>query len=121
MVCADVLDTLFSLRRPSDYTIEQGARFEVHIEKGRGLVGEHARPFEAQLDLADGKAAWIVKDAEEAVRMRVAALLATGMSVREVAEETGATKSAVHRLKQRLEREAKEAEAGETGGPADGG
>jgi hypothetical protein len=32
----DVLDTSFSLRQPSDYTIDQGARFEVHIEKGRG-------------------------------------------------------------------------------------
>jgi putative DNA primase/helicase len=113
-----VLDTSFNLRQPGDYSIEQGARFEVHIEKGRGLAGDHARPFEAQLDLTAGKAAWIVKDAEEAVRVRVAALLATGMSVREIAEEVGATRSAVHRLKQRLEREAK---AGEEGGPGDGG
>ena len=116
----DVLDTSFSLRQPSDYTIEQGARFEVHIEKGRGLVGDHARPFEAQLDLTDGKAAWIVKDAEEAVRMRVAALLATGMSVREIAEETGATKSAVHRMKQRIERETREVDGGEEGGSGEG-
>jgi len=46
----DVLDTSFSLRQPSDYTIDQGARFEVHIEKGRGLHGDHAKPFEAQLE-----------------------------------------------------------------------
>jgi putative DNA primase/helicase len=117
----DVLDTSLSLRQPSDYTIDQGARFEVHIEKGRGLAGDHARPFEAQLELADGKAAWIVKDAEEAVRIRVAALLAAGMSVREIAEEVGATRSAVHRLKQRLEREAREANAGAEGGAGDGG
>jgi transposase len=62
-----------------------------------------------------------VKDAEEAVRVRVAALLAAGMSVREIAEETGATKSAVHRMKQRLEREAREAEAGEAAGQGEGG
>jgi transposase len=60
-------------------------------------------------------------DAEEAVRIRVAALLATGMSVREIAEETGTNRSAVHRLKQRLEREAREAGTGEKGGPGDGG
>jgi IS30 family transposase len=36
-----------------------------------------------------------------------------GMSLREIAEETGAHRSAVHRLKQRLEREAREAKAGE--------
>jgi hypothetical protein len=87
---------------------------------GRGLVGDHARPFEAQLDLTDGKAAWIVKDAEEAVRMRVAALLAAGMSVREIAEETGATKSAVHRMKQRIERETREVDGGEEGGSGEG-
>jgi putative DNA primase/helicase len=117
----DVLDTSFSLRQPGDYSIEQGARFEVHIEKGRGLAGDHARPFEAQLDLADGKAAWIVKDAEEAVRVRIAALLATGMSVREIAEEIGATKSSVHRMKQRTEREKKEREGSEEGGRGEGG
>jgi HAMP domain-containing protein len=31
------------------------------------------------------------------------------MTVREIAEEVGATKSAVHRMKQRIEREAREA------------
>jgi len=31
--------------------MDQGARFEVHIEKGCGLTGDHARPFEAQLGL----------------------------------------------------------------------
>ena len=98
--------------------MDQGARFEVHIEKGRGVFGEHARPFEAWLDLTDGKAAWIVKDAEEAVRIRVAALLAAGMSVREIAEEVGTTKSAVHRIKQRIEREA---DGGEEAGPGEGG
>jgi transposase len=39
-----------------------------------------------------------------------AALLAAGMSVREIAEEIGIAKSVVHRLKQKIEREAKEAE-----------
>ena len=62
-----------------------------------------------------------MKDAEEAVRIRIAALLGTGMSVREIAEETGTHRSAVHRLKQRLEREAKQAEVGEKGGLGDGG
>jgi transposase len=38
-----------------------------------------------------------------------AALLAAGMSVREAAEEIGIAKSVVHRMKQKIEREAKEA------------
>ena len=51
-----MLDTSFSLRRPSDYDMTQGARFEVHIEKGRGLFGDHAKPFEAQFELSDSGA-----------------------------------------------------------------
>jgi putative DNA primase/helicase len=112
----DVLDTSLSLRRPSDYTPAQGARFEVHIEKGRGLHGEDAKPFEARLDLRAGKTAWSMKDVEDATRLRVAALLAAGMSVREIAEEIGIAKSVAHRMKQRIEREAEEAEASEDGG-----
>jgi IclR helix-turn-helix domain len=120
-VCADVLDTSFSLRRPSDYSMDQGARFEVHIEKGRGVFGAHARPFEAWLQGRDGQTGWAMKDVEDAVLSRVTALLAAGMSVREIAEETGATKSSVHRMKQRIEREKKEREAEEEGGRGDGG
>jgi putative DNA primase/helicase len=107
----DVLDTSISLRRPSDYMSTQGARFEVHIEKGRGIHGEHAKPFEARLDICDQKAAWTMKEVEDMERVRVAALLATGMSVRDIAEEIGISKSAVHRLKQKIEQEAAEVAA----------
>ena len=68
-------------------------------------------PFEARLDLSDGTAAWGVKDVEDADRLRVAALLETGMTVREIAEEIGIGKSVVHRMKQRIDRDAKEAAA----------
>jgi putative DNA primase/helicase len=44
----DVLDTSISLRRPCDYIPDQGARFEVHIEKGRRIHGTDAKPFEAK-------------------------------------------------------------------------
>ena len=105
-----MLDSSFCLRRPSDYTMAQGARFEVHIEKARGIHGEHVKPFEARLETRDGTAAWSMKDVEDADRLRVAALLETGMTVREIAEEIGIGKSVVHRMKQRIDREAKEDE-----------
>ena len=70
-------------------------------------------PFEARLELSDGTAAWSLKDVED--RLRVTALLATGMTVREIAEEIGIGKSVVHRMKQRIDREAKE-EAGQDEG-----
>ena len=54
-----------------------------------------------------------MKDVEDADRLRVAPLLATGMMVREIAEEIGIGKSVVHRMKQRIDREAKEEAAGQ--------
>jgi putative DNA primase/helicase len=109
----DVLDTSISLRRPADYAPTEGARFEVHIEKGRGIHGEHARPFEARLAIADGRTVWSMKEVENVERARVATLLDLGFSIRDIAEETGIHRSKVLRLKQRIEGEA--AEAGEAG------
>ena len=38
----DIMDTVITLRRPKDYQAEEGARFEVHLTKARGLPA--ARP-----------------------------------------------------------------------------
>ena len=47
----DALDAVIALRRPDDYSPEQGARFEVHFEKLRSRVdGDAAVPFEAKLE-----------------------------------------------------------------------
>jgi transposase len=50
-------------------------------------------------------------DAASRDRYRIAALLATGMTECEIAEEIGIGKSVVHRMKQRIDREAEEAAA----------
>ena len=51
----DALDTVIALRRPEDYSAEQGARFEVHFEKIRNCVdGDGAVSFEARLELFCG-------------------------------------------------------------------
>ena len=39
-----------ALRRPADYQPKDGARFELHFEKARGLYGEAAQPIEAKLE-----------------------------------------------------------------------
>jgi AAA domain len=38
----DAQDTVIALRRPPDYSADQGARFEIHFEKTRGFYGEDA-------------------------------------------------------------------------------
>jgi putative DNA primase/helicase len=99
----DVLDTSISLRRPADYSPTEGAKFEVHLEKARGVHGDEARPFEAKLETRDGVASWTTKELEDANRARVEALLEDGLSVRDIADETGISKSAVARIKKAIE------------------
>jgi putative DNA primase/helicase len=101
----DVLDTVISLRRPEDYTPTEGARFEVHFEKARGIHGDDAKPFEAKLEVRTGAAMWTTREIDDVNKARVKALLDDGLSLRDIAGETGISKSAVARLKQKIEAE----------------
>jgi putative DNA primase/helicase len=99
----DVLDTVINLKRPTDYSPRQGARFEVHIDKARGVTGDALAPFEASLAQGpDGGLTWGFADHADMMRDRVRAMLADGMSVRDIAEDVGMSKSAVHRMKQAM-------------------
>jgi putative DNA primase/helicase len=95
----DVLDTVIGLRRPADYVADQGARFEIAIEKGRGIYGDDARPIEARYEERDGAAVWTRTEIAEAELMLVAAATQGGLSIREAAEELGMSKSKVGRLR----------------------
>jgi putative DNA primase/helicase len=101
----DILDTVICLKRPADYDPEEGARFEVHYEKARGLYGQAAAPFEAKLAVVDGALVWTCTDIETAVTERVAELLLEGRSQRAIARELdislGAVNAHVKRAKQR--------------------
>jgi KaiC/GvpD/RAD55 family RecA-like ATPase len=97
----DVLDTVISLRRPADYSPDQGARFELHFEKCRGFYGEGAQPFEARYEVRDGAAMWTRTEIVDAERARVVAATMDGLSIREAAEELGMSKSKVERLKRK--------------------
>ena len=94
----DVLDVVLNLREPSDYEPSEGARFEVHFEKARGLSGTEAvSPFEAKLEMRDGAVVWTTRDIEDARLADIQELKAEGRSVRDIAKELGLSKSAVQR------------------------
>ena len=93
----DVLDTVVALRSPQDHGPDEGARFELHFEKNRGFHGDDARPFEAAL-AAGG---WTMRDLADADMARVVKLTEEGLSVRDIAEENGMTKSTVSRLQKK--------------------
>jgi len=90
----DVLDTVILLRRPPDYSAEQGARFEAHFEKSRGFHGPDAEPFETRL-IGDQWTISPIKSGDDDDTLR--ALRKQGMSVRDIAERTGLSKSGVQR------------------------
>jgi putative DNA primase/helicase len=109
----DVLDTSISLRRPSDYSPPQGARFEVHLEKARGIYGDQTTPFEARLEVLNGAAHWTIREIEDVNLARVKALLDEKLTIRDIAEETGIPKSTVGRLKKQIEVETAKESLGE--------
>lgn len=98
----DVLDTVISLKRPADYRPDEGARFEVHFEKSRGIYGDDVKPFEAMLIAGiDGKQQWVTKDLEESTTEKIVKLLGEGMSQNEIAEELKISKGTVSKHKQK--------------------
>jgi putative DNA primase/helicase len=100
----DILDTVVNLKRPKDYNPSEGARFEVHLDKARGVFGDAAEPFEARMQTRDdGVAVWTMKSLEDTAEQQIGALLAEGRSVRDVAKQSGLSKSKVGRVKQKLE------------------
>ena len=90
----DVLDTVIGLRRPPDYSADQGCRFELRFEKSRGFYGDDAAPFEAKL-IGNQWAISEIKSGDDVQTLK--ALKAQGLSVRDIAERTGLSKSTVSR------------------------
>ncbi|MDL2286717.1 AAA family ATPase [Desulfococcaceae bacterium OttesenSCG-928-F15] len=99
----DILDTVIGLRRPKDYKAEEGARFEVHLTKARGVYGEEAQPFEAQLLEKDHILTWTARTIEDARLEQLRQLIAEGYTIRDAALEMEISKSAAGRLKKKLD------------------
>ena len=97
----DVLDTVIMLCRPADYVADQGARFEIELEKGRAVHGDDARPIEARYEERDGAAVWTRVEITDVELQRVADALRGGLSIRDAANKLGMHKSKVERLKKK--------------------
>jgi hypothetical protein len=96
----DVLDIVMSMRRPGDYEPRDGARFELHFEKTRGLLGEDADPLEARMALDSvGVMRWDWRPAHQGQLGRVASLLKEGLNPKQVAKELGFSLAKSYRLR----------------------
>jgi hypothetical protein len=100
----DALDTVIALRRPEDYSPDQGCRFEIHFEKLRNRVDEgHAAPLGATLKniITAGREAvqWTDYELPAPILKQAAALFENGLTVREVAATLKISKSEAGRLR----------------------
>jgi len=94
----DILDTVINLRHTKDYRHEDGAVFEVHFEKARGIYGDDVEPFTAQLSTDEhGVQCWLTQSLEESTFEKVMSLKGEGLTPREIAEELGKNKSTISR------------------------
>jgi putative DNA primase/helicase len=95
----DVLDVVIGLRRPDDYDPTQGARFEMHFEKARGLMGDAVQAIEASLHGGtDGSLAWTWRSLERSLIERAASLKTDGLTQREIATELGCSLGKVNKM-----------------------
>jgi putative DNA primase/helicase len=90
----DILDTSIALRRPAQYEPDQGAVFEIHFKKSRGIYGEDVEPIEASLITAeDGSMTWAYRSVDLSTYDKVVGLLKEGLSITEIAIELAINKS----------------------------
>ena len=78
----DVLDTVIALKHSEEYSPTDGARFEIHYEKARGIHGEDARAFEARMETRDGTAIWTMGNVIEPEMRQAADLCRQGIATR---------------------------------------
>lgn len=101
----DVLNLVVNLRRPADYTPEDGLRAEVHFEKIRGrAVGEAVQPFEVKLVVNDrGHVEWTRKPLKDLLDRQAYQMLAAGMNNREISDDLKMSRWQVYRLRKKFE------------------
>jgi putative DNA primase/helicase len=104
----DLLDSVIMLRHPGGYSPSDGLRCEVHYEKARGFFGEDAKEFEVRMEVQNDSALWLAGDLDNGLLKRAAQLYQAGLTVRDVAEELGISRSRAGRLRQHVGEQAAE-------------
>lgn len=94
----DVMTQVVRLEHPEDYRPEEGARFELHFVKARGVVGAAARPVEVRLTTdSDGTLEWIFLDLEGSKKKRAYELFDEGLKAKDVQEELDVSRATTFR------------------------
>ena len=101
----DNLDTILVLKRNPMYEYEEGACFEIHYEKARGVYGPEARPFEARYSFAEGL--WTMRDLKTVTYDQVVDLAKSGVRQADIADMLGKSRALVSQYIKRAKEEGK--------------
>ena len=95
----DQVEVIAALRPVSNSVPSDGAKFQVWIEKGRELIGDAKKPFQAELVEGPTGQEWLTYEIEtsDALAARIKRLKAKGLSVTQIAQRVGRNKSTVSR------------------------
>ncbi len=91
-----VLESTLCLKRPKQYSEEDGCVFEVKFPKSRGFYGKNAESFEARLEEKNGRFIWHHKQLKERNYDLIVDLYNDGITNQKaIAEELGISQQAV--------------------------
>lgn len=101
----DVLNLVINLRRPPDYSAEDGLRCEVHFEKIRGRArGSAVQPFELKLQTDERNCVvWTHRPLKGILARRVFEMFTDGQKDRDIAEAVGISRYRVYRLRKKFD------------------
>lgn len=99
----DILDVTISLKHPKDYSPEQGAKFELHFGKSRGLSGSTVAPLLIEAVEKDGILEWKSKELARNYEDRILELLELGMKNNDIYAELGISRAQYYRIKRKME------------------
>ena len=85
------------LEHPQDYNPQQGARFELHFVKARGVVGEAARSMEVRLEEESGALRWSHQDLEGSKKERARRMFEEGLRAMDIVDELGVSRATAFR------------------------
>jgi hypothetical protein len=104
-----VLDLVMALREPKDGQpgdqTHNGAHFELHVEKARGLTGEAIEPIEARIETDNlGVARWQWQPLHQTTLDRFVALVHEGLNALQAGRELSLSHGATYRLRNKARR-----------------
>lgn len=99
----DVLNLVINLRRPPDYSAEDGLRCEVYFEKIRGRArGSAVQPFELKLQTDERNCVvWTHRPLKGILNRRVFEMFNDGQKDRDIADAVGISRYKVYRLRKK--------------------